>query len=92
MPIEAKEMATQLKAALDDCIMLKKTIGSELFAKLSGEEIKALYKKALEFGREDEKKTLMDAGLKTTEVTYFLMRQYEQLIGTPNSKNRKRKG
>jgi thioredoxin-related protein len=80
MPVEAKEMASQLKAAVGDCIMLKKTIGSEQFIKMGGEEIKALYKKALEFGREDEKKTLMEAGLKTTEVTYFLMRQYEQLL------------
>jgi protein disulfide-isomerase len=80
LPLEPKEMAQQLKTALNDCAMLKKIVGSQEYAQLSGEELKTLYKKADELGREEEKKTLMEAGLKTNEGAFFLMRQYEELL------------
>jgi len=80
LPLEPKEMAQQLRTALNDCAMLKRVVGSHAYATMNGEEIKTLYKKAVEFGREEEKQALMEAGLKTAEGAFFLMRQYEQLL------------
>lgn len=80
LPLTPKEMAGQLKTALNDFAELEKVIHSSVLGELDGEKVKTLYKKAVQLGREEEKKALLEKGLKTNERPFFLMRQYEGLI------------
>ncbi len=80
LPFSAPEMALHLKNALSDYRQLKSIVGTPRLVALEGEELQKLYSKAAQLGREKEKETLLEAGLKNDEGAFFLMRQYERLI------------
>jgi protein disulfide-isomerase len=80
LPSTAQEMAHQLKNFLHDFKQLKKIIGSPRLASLKGEELEKLYKKASQLGRETEKKSLLEIGLKNDQDGFFLIQEYTALI------------
>lgn len=80
VPLAPQEMAEQLNTALASYAQLKNEMSSSRFANMAIEEVELLYKKAVDLGREEEKKALLAAGLKADKGVFFLMRQYEQLL------------
>lgn|GEM_PF-660261 len=80
LPLSAQEMAGQLRTAFKDYRQLKDVVGSPRLIALKAEELEKLYHKAKQLGREKEKKSLLEAGLKNEENSFFLMRQYEEMI------------
>jgi len=80
LPSTPHEMAIQLENALLDFKQLKNIVGSPRLADLKGDELENLYKKAAQLGREPEKKSLLELGLKNDQGSFFLMQQYEMLI------------
>ncbi len=80
LPSTPHEVAAQLKNALSDFKQLKTIVGSPRLVALQGEELEKLYKKASQLGREVEKKSLLEVGLKNDQSAFFLMQQYEMLL------------
>lgn len=86
VPVSPKEMAAQLKMALVDYKHLKEIVGSPKLISLKTEELEKLYRKASQLGRETEKKSVLEVGLKN-EGAFFLLKQYEQMIATQKLKD-----
>jgi len=81
-PVNAAEVAGRIKSAIIDYRQLKAVVGAPYLHEMKGTEIQELYKKTSNLSITHVRKQLLEAGLKSDQDAFFMLEQYENLLGS----------